>query len=113
MVCTCSDIAQYVSVVSRYKENLGKQHWKVVKWILRYLKGVPDVGLTFQKSEDISILGYVNSDYATGLDRRTTGYIFTLFGSVVSWKSTLQSVVTLSLTEAEYMITTKTVKEDI
>lgn len=39
MVCTRPDIAQAISVVSRYMANPGKQHWDAVKWILRYLKG--------------------------------------------------------------------------
>ena len=66
-------------------ENPGKRHWKAVKWILRYLKGAPNVGLTFRKSEGISILGNVDSNYAGDLDRKrsTTGYIFTLVGSDV------------------------------
>ena len=37
-----------------------------------------------------------------------TGYLFTLGGSVVSWKATLQYTVTLSSTEAEYMALTTT-----
>uniref|UniRef100_A0A3Q7IH42 Reverse transcriptase Ty1/copia-type domain-containing protein n=1 Tax=Solanum lycopersicum TaxID=4081 RepID=A0A3Q7IH42_SOLLC len=51
MVWTRSDIAQSVSVVTRYMENPGKRHWKAIKWILRYFKGALDVGLTFRKSE--------------------------------------------------------------
>jgi len=116
MVCTRPDIAQSVSVVSRYMSSPGKRHWEAVKWILRYLKGASGVGLTFRKSGGgISILGYVDSDYAGDLDRRrsTTGYIFTLVGSAVSWKSTLQSIVALSTTEAEYMAAAEAVKEAI
>ena len=46
------------------------------------------------------------------LDRRTstTGYICTLVSSVISLKSTIQSIVTLFTTEAEYMAATKGVK---
>ena len=36
MVCTRPDIANAVGVVSRFTSRLGKQHWEVVKWILRY-----------------------------------------------------------------------------
>uniref|UniRef100_A0A0V0GYW8 Putative ovule protein n=1 Tax=Solanum chacoense TaxID=4108 RepID=A0A0V0GYW8_SOLCH len=39
MVCTCPNVAQSVSVVSRYMENQEKGIGKAVKWILRYLKG--------------------------------------------------------------------------
>ena len=39
--------------------------------------------------------------------------MFTLAKAPVSWKSTLQSTVALSTTEAEYMAITKAVKEAI
>jgi len=45
MVCTRPDIAHAVGVVSRYMNNLGKEHWMAVKWILRYLKGTTDQAL--------------------------------------------------------------------
>eukprot|EP00253_Pinus_taeda_P023724 PITA_23724 len=38
MVYTRPDIAHVVGVVSRYMNNPGKEHWMVVKWILRYLR---------------------------------------------------------------------------
>ena len=39
MVCTRLDIAHVVGVVSRFMNNPRKEHWLVVKWILRYLSG--------------------------------------------------------------------------
>lgn len=47
MVCICLDISQTLSMVSRYMDNPGKRYWKTVNWILRYLKGGSDIGLTF------------------------------------------------------------------
>ena len=38
MVCTRPYIAHAMGVVSRYMNNLGKEHWKAVQWILRYLR---------------------------------------------------------------------------
>ena len=38
MVLTRPDISHALSVVSRYMASLGHDHWKAVKWILRYLK---------------------------------------------------------------------------
>jgi len=62
-----------------------------------------------------NVVGYVDSDYAGDLDRRRSllGYIFTLCNSAISWKATLQSIVALSTTEAEYNSTTEGVKEAI
>ena len=60
-------------------------------------------------------MGYADSDYGGDLVKRRslTCYIFTLFGCAVSWKSTLQSTVALSTTEAEYMSMTEGIKECI
>ncbi|GJX92586.1 retrotransposon protein, putative, ty1-copia subclass [Tanacetum coccineum] len=59
--------------------------------------------------------GFVDSDYAKDPDkgRSITGYAFLVQGCVVSWKATLQHVVALSTTEAEYMALTEAVKEAI
>ena len=59
------------------------------------------------------VIGYVDSDFPSDLDKRrsTTGFVFTMCGGVVSWKASLQLVVALSTTEAEYIALTKAVKE--
>lgn len=117
MVCTRPDISQAVSIVSRYMHDPGKGYWQAVKWILRYILGTVDVGLVFQQDDSICqhVVGYVDSDYAGDLDKRrsTTGYVFTLARGPVSWRSTLQSTVALSTTEAEYMAVTEAIKEAI
>lgn len=48
---------------------------------------------------------YTDSDWAGGWDDRksTSGYVFTLQGATVSWKSKKQLVVVLPSTEAEYI----------
>eukprot|EP00253_Pinus_taeda_P031115 PITA_31115 len=63
MVCTRSDIAHVVGVVSRFMNNPGKEHWMVVKWILRYLRGTTNQALGFGGS-NISLQGYVDADMA-------------------------------------------------
>ena len=57
----------------------------------------------------------MNSDFGGDLDKRRslTGYVFTLGGCAISWKSTLQSTVALSSTEAKYMAITEVIKEAI
>ena len=98
MVCTRPDIAHAVSVVSRFMGNPGKEHWQAVKRIFRYLRGTSDVGLIYGGDTHCLVTGYSDSDYAGDVDSRRsmTGYVFTLSGSVVSWKATLQAAVTLS-----------------
>ncbi|KAG8474632.1 hypothetical protein CXB51_031261 [Gossypium anomalum] len=104
MVWSCPDLSYAVSAVSRYMANPGKEHWKAVQWILRYLRGTTDVCLQFGKTKD-RVIGYVDADFAGDLDRRRslTGYVFTIGDCAISWKATLQTTVALSTTEAEYM----------
>lgn len=82
MIYTRPNLAQVVSVVSKYMVNPGQQHWDAVKWILRYLKGTTNVGLSFQRNKDAGVQeGFVDFDYVGDLDgRSTTGYIFVLSG---------------------------------
>lgn len=114
MVCTRPDIAHAVGAVSRFMTNPGKQHWEAVKWILRYLRGTSDRCLCFRKGE-LRLQGFVDSDFAGEVDNRrsTTGYIFTVGTTAVSWVSQLQKIVALSTTEAEYVAVTEASKEMI
>ena len=117
MVCTRPDLAYAVSIVSRFMHNPGKAHWEAVKWILRYLKGSPDLGLVFDqhRADPGGAVGYVDADYGGDLDRRRSlsAYIFTLCGSAISWYSSLQAIAVLSTTEAEYIAATEGMKEAI
>ncbi|XP_074361194.1 secreted RxLR effector protein 161-like [Apium graveolens] len=92
MVCTKPDLAQSVSVVSKFVGDPAKEHWQAVKRGFWYLK-----------------------DYAGDIDSRKsmTGYTFALGGSIANWKATLQTTVTLSTKEAEYMALTEAAKEGI
>ncbi|KAL1536502.1 hypothetical protein AAHA92_29144 [Salvia divinorum] len=116
MISTRPDVAQAISVTSRFMADHGKQHWQALKWTLRYLKGAKSFGILYSGEKELegkALVGYCDSDYAGNVDNRKpqTGYIFTLFGGAISWISTLQNVVALSTTEAEYMAITAAVKE--
>ncbi|KAH9765484.1 hypothetical protein KPL70_001889 [Citrus sinensis] len=82
MVLTRPDLSYAVSAVSRYMANLGKEHWRAVMWILRYLNGTINHGLIYgtDKKKEINVEGFVDSDYAGDLAKRRslTGYLFRL-----------------------------------
>ena len=114
MVCSRPNLAYTVSAVNRYMAKPCKEHWKAVKWIMRYLRGSSSVCLQFGRTRD-GIAGYVDSDYAGDLDKRRSliGYVFTIGGCAISWKAILQSTVALLTTEVEYMAVTETYKETL
>eukprot|EP00253_Pinus_taeda_P005136 PITA_05136 len=101
MVCTRPDIAYSMGVVSRFLTNPGKQHWQVVKWILRYLKGTSHYCLCFGHDETV-LEGVTDADMAGDMDTRKSirGCLYTFAGAAVSWVSRLQRIVALSTTEA-------------
>ncbi|KAH9752684.1 hypothetical protein KPL71_014795 [Citrus sinensis] len=117
MVLTRPDLSYAVSLVSRFMSNPGKEHWRAVKWILRYLKGITRYGLLYggERANYNLVEGSVDSDYAGDLDNRRslTGFLFTLNNCTISWKASLQSVVALSTTEAEYTAAVEAFKEAI
>ncbi|CAN6447027.1 unnamed protein product [Victoria cruziana] len=104
-VCTRPDIAFIVGMLGRYLSNPEKDHWKAVKRIMRYLQGSKDNMLVYRKSDDLEILGYSDSDFAGCQDSRrsTSGYVFTLAGGAISWKSIKQTLVASSTMAAEYI----------
>ncbi|XP_047949664.1 secreted RxLR effector protein 161-like [Salvia hispanica] len=116
MISTRPDIAQAVSITSSFMSNHGKEHWLALKWLMRYMKGASDIGILFDGANEVcgdALVGWSDSDFAGNIDTRRSqsGYVFTLYGAAVSWKSSLQSVVALSTTEAEFMALTAAVKE--
>ena len=53
----------------------------------------------------MKLQGYVDADFASDIDSRksTTGFVFTLGGTTISWALNLQKIVTLSTIEARYV----------
>ncbi|KAH9670185.1 BED-type domain-containing protein [Citrus sinensis] len=108
-------MSDYVFITATIRRNLPKSDVCYVKWIFRYLDGTIDVGLLLKKDCSQQCVGYCDSDFAGDLDKRrsTTGYVFTLNGDPISWRSILQLTIALSTAEAEYMTATEAVKEAI
>ncbi|CAH9103289.1 unnamed protein product [Cuscuta europaea] len=104
-VCTRPDIAYVSGMLGRYQSNPGLDHWKAAKKVLRYLQGTKEYKLTYQRSINLEVVGYCDSDFAKCKDDRksTSGYIFLLSGGPISWKSHKQRLTTTSTMMAEYV----------
>jgi len=81
---------------------------------MRYLSATKDMCICYG-SVSSGVMGYTDSDFAGDLDKRrsTSGYVFTLHGGAISWRSRLQNCVTQSTTEAEYVAAAEACKEAI
>lgn len=107
------DITYAVNQVSRFFNKWTDEHWQAVKRIFRYLKHTIHYKIVYSKTTKIEVTGYTDSDYAGCIDTRksTSGYVFILANSPVTWKSQKQNVVAQSTTEAEYLALALGVKE--
>ncbi|KAG6480984.1 hypothetical protein ZIOFF_057575 [Zingiber officinale] len=106
---TRPDLSYSIGMTRRYMERPAITHHKVVKQILKYLKGTIHFGLVYMKGpQKISIFGYSDNDLASDLDGRKSisGMTFYFNESLVSWNSQKQKTVALSSCEAEFMATT-------
>ena len=54
---------------------------------------------------------WIQTIQAIWMKRSTTGYVFTLLGGPIFWRSTVQSLVAMSTIEAEYMAVVEVAKE--
>ncbi|KAK6149390.1 hypothetical protein DH2020_016915 [Rehmannia glutinosa] len=112
MLCTRPDICYAVGVVSRYQSNPGEEHWVAVKHILKYLRRTRDYMLVYS-SGSLETIGYTDSDFQGDIDSRksTSGYVYTLYGGAICWRSVKQTCVADSTTEAEYVAASEAAKE--
>uniref|UniRef100_A0A1J3IJ96 Retrovirus-related Pol polyprotein from transposon TNT 1-94 n=1 Tax=Noccaea caerulescens TaxID=107243 RepID=A0A1J3IJ96_NOCCA len=115
MIGTRPDLAYPIGLVCRFMSKPIKEHWLAVKWVMRYIKGSMETKLCYKKAGDFVIRGYCDADYAADLDKRRsiTGIVFTAGGNTISWRSSLQKVVALSTTEAEYMALSDAAREAV
>jgi hypothetical protein len=115
MVGTRPDIAFTVGFLGRYASNPLTCHLGMAHRLLRYLKGTPSASITYTKgSGTASLSGFVDADWGGSDDRRSTsGFIFFINGTPISWSSKRQDTVACSSTEAEYIATTAATKEAI
>ena len=101
------DICFAVYNLAQFVLNPGKAHWCALKHLLRFLKGTESLSLVYNRSENLKLLGFSDSDWATDKDDRlpTSGFCFKLSrsGSVVFWASKKQGCVAFSSREAEYV----------
>jgi hypothetical protein len=59
--------------------------------------------LTYRRSDSLHIEGYSNSDFAEDDRKSMLGYIFTLVGGAISWKSSKQTITTSSTMYTEFV----------
>ena len=95
--------------------NPTKLFWKAGKHVLRYIKGTTEYGLWYKHTEGVKLQGFTDVDWAgSPLDRNnTSGGIFSIGSTIVSWYSRKHRFVALSLAEEKYMVVIQAAYETI
>lgn len=77
-----------------------------MKRILRYLKGTNDPCLYYPRSDAFYLGGYADPDYARDfVNKKNTSGVFQFLGScMVSWGFKKKNIVSLSASEAEFVV---------
>ena len=102
MLCTRPDVSFSLSIASRFQANYGEEHWTTVKNILKYLRRTKDMFLIYGDYE-LKVSRYTDASFQIDKDdyKSQSGFIFLLNGGAVSWKSSKQSTIADSTTDAE------------
>ncbi|KAJ9546739.1 hypothetical protein OSB04_019282 [Centaurea solstitialis] len=98
MTCTRPDASFALSMVSRYQGNLGENHWMAVKNILKYLQRTKDMFLVYGGKDELQVTDY-------------TDPMFLLNGGAITWKSSKQDMVSDSMCESKYIVTSEAVEK--
>jgi hypothetical protein len=106
MISTRPNVSYALCATSRYQFDPGESHWTVVKNILKYFRRTKDVFLVYGGEEELTVTGYTDASFQTDKDdsKSQSGFVFTLNGGAVSWKSSKQDTMADSTTEAEYIV---------
>jgi len=92
---TRPDIVFSVNLLARYSSSPTRRHWNEIKHILKYLKGTLDMGLFYAHKGSADLVSYADAGYLSDphKTRSQMGYVFTCGVTVISWRSTKQSII--------------------
>ena len=106
-VLTRPDIATVVSQLSRYLSCPQEAHWNAAIRTLRYLYHTRKQQLVYKpiNKKGKELVMYTDSSWNNDKDtsRSRSGFIGLFNNCMITWKSKLQPIVTLSSTESEYV----------
>jgi hypothetical protein len=105
---------QAVGQLARVMHKPGLAHWRQAKWLLAYLKGTREDGLVYRHDPTITraswtLQCYVDANFLPDYGgkyislKSTTGWVFFLGGSPISWRSRRQELLADSTCVSEYI----------
>ena len=104
MNCIRPNIAYAVGRLSWYFQSPNQDHWTVVHRVLKYLRGTINYDFCFSGFPSV-LEGFSDANWILDSDEMqfTSGYVFILGGSAVSWNFAKQTCITQSTMEVEFI----------
>jgi hypothetical protein len=104
---TRPDIANAIGIIERFQANFKESHYEKIKRIFRHLKGTPDFGLWYYKSNGFTLCTYTDVDWANSMDdrKRKSGGASFLGGRLDFWLRKKQDFISQITTKVEYLET--------
>jgi len=101
---TRPDIACAISSLSHYVHNPSKEHWDVLFRLFKYMKGTMAWCLHFNEFSAV-LERFCDANWVSDNDEvsSTSGYVFTLDGGTILWKSAKRTCIARSTMEAEFI----------
>ena len=109
---TRPNIAYAVSNLNRYTSNPSDDHWTTLLQVLCYVSHTKKYALRYGQYPPV-FKGYSDANWIVDSEesKSTNGYVFTLGGAAVSWKSSKQTCIARSIMESEFIALNKTGEE--
>ena len=113
--CTRPDLTFTVSALARYLHDPSYYHLCHAKRVMRYVAGTKNYGIFYpaRPLTSLTMDASVDSDWGADVETRrsVTGFVVTINGSPIYWRSKRQTIVSLSSGEAEYMALSSCARE--
>ena len=121
---TRPDIGYATHQLARFCEDPKASHGKAVEHLVKYLIATRHKGLILTPIKTKSVEVYADADFSGNRNKLTaehdpsttksrTGYLAMYAGCPIIWKSVLQTQVSLSITDAEYISLSQSLREII
>jgi hypothetical protein len=119
---TRPDIVYATHQLAKYSSDPREPHGEAVLYLIRYLKKTRDLGTRFKPDRDKGFKCYCDADFSGDWNRHLapfdpstaksrSGWIVFYAGCPVIWASKLQIQVALSITEAEYIAMSQSLRD--
>ena len=109
---TLPDIACVIGKLSRYTSSLNQNHCLAMRRVFGYFDDTQNYVLHYNKFPAV-VEGYSNANCNTGSikTKSTSGYVFTIGGGEISWKSSKQTCIARSTMEPKFIALDKAGEE--